>query len=103
MGVTGIEPVEVYSGSSSKNSRILAMFLQVLKGEIWIHPDAQPAAHLQMTQFNALKRDNTDGVLDLLTYIPKVIELYGPQLIQSSVILSQEYDGVTVLDDNSPF
>lgn len=103
MGVTGIEPVEVYSGSQSKNSRILAMFLQVLKGEIWIHPDAQPAAHLQMTQFNALKRDNTDGVLDLLTYIPKVIELYAPQLIQSSVILSQEYDGVTVLDDNAAF
>lgn len=103
MGVVGIEPVEIYSGSQSKNSRILSMFLQVLKGEVWIHPDAQPAAHLQMTQFNALKRDNTDGVLDLITYIPKVIEMYGPQLIQSSTILSQEYEGATVLDDNSPF
>jgi hypothetical protein len=103
MGISGIEPVEIYSGSQNKNARILAMFMQLLKGEIAIHPDAQPAAHLQATQFNALKRDNTDGVLDLLTYIPKVIEMYGPQLIQSSVILEQEYGGATVLDDNSPF
>ena len=103
MGVQGIEPVEVYSGSQSKNSRILAMFLQLLKGETWIHPDCVPATHLQITQFNPLRRDNTDGLLDLLTYAPKVIELYGHQLISSSIIEAQEYGASEVLDFNSPF
>ena len=103
MGVSGIEPVEVYSGSANKNSRILAMFLQLLKGEVWIHPDCVPAAHLQITQFNPLKRDNTDGILDLLTYGPKVIELYSHQLINSNIIEAQEYEATEVVEHNSPF
>lgn len=103
MGVSGIEPVEVYSGSHSKNSRILAMFLQLLKGEICIHPDCHAQAFLQISQFNPLKRDNTDGILDLLTYAPKVLELYGPQLISSNIIMEQEYAGAKVLDYNYAF
>jgi hypothetical protein len=103
MGIIGIEPVEVYSGSQSKNARILAMFLQLLKGEIAIHPDCVPATHLQITQFNPLKRDNTDGLLDLLTYAPKVLELYGHQLVSSSIIEAQEYSCAKVLEFNSPF
>jgi hypothetical protein len=103
MGVQGIDPVEIYSGSTSKNSRILSMFLQLLKGELWIHPKCTPATHLQLSQFNALKRDNTDGLLDLLTYAPKVLELYGNQLASTSIILEQEYGKAQVLENNSPF
>lgn len=103
MGVTGIEPVEVYSGSQNKNSRILAMFLQVLRGEVWIHPSCTAAVYLQMTQFNPIKRDNTDGLLDLLTYAPKVLELYGHQIASTSTILEQEYGSSQVLESNSPF
>jgi hypothetical protein len=103
MNVVGIEPVEVYSGSQNKNARILAMFLQLLKGEVWIHPDCIPATHLQITQFNPLKRDNTDGLLDLLTYAPKVLELYGHQIASTNVINEQEYSRSDVLEFNSPF
>lgn len=103
MGIQGVEPVEIYSGSANKNSRILAMFLQLLRGEVWIHPRCVPATHLQISQFNPMKRDNTDGLLDLLTYGPKVIELYGHQLISSSIIMEQEYGASKVQDDNSPF
>lgn len=103
MGVQGIEPVEIYSGVSSKNSRILQMFLQLLKGEVWIHPNCVPACHLQITQFNPLRRDNTDGLLDLLTYAPKVLELYGPSLISSNIIEAQEYSSATVQEENWAF
>jgi hypothetical protein len=103
MGVQGIDPVEIYSGSTSKNSRILSMFLQLLKGELWIHPRCSSQTHLQLSQFNALKRDNTDGLLDLLTYAPKVLELYGNQLASTSIILEQEYGRSQVLENNSPF
>lgn len=103
MGIQGIEPVEVYSGSQSKNSRILGMFLQLLKGEIVIAPDAQAASYMQITQFNALKKDNTDGILDLLTYAPKVIELYGAQILNSNIIEEQEHSTLTVMENNSAF
>jgi len=103
MGIIGIEPVEIYSGSSSKNSRILGMFLQLLKGEISVHPSCQPSVFLQVSQFNALRRDNTDGILDLLTYAPKVMELYGPQLISSNIIEAQEFEATEVIEENWAF
>jgi len=103
MGIIGIEAVEVYSGSSSKNSRILSMFLAYIKGEIWCHPDCQPDVHLQMTQFNPMKRDNTDGLLDLLTYAPKVIELYAAEILRSNIIEEQEFATIGVVEDNHCF
>ena len=79
------------------------MFLQLLKGEIAIHPSCHAATYLQITQFNPLKRDNTDGLLDLLTYAPKVLELYGHQLISSNIIESQEYSATQVQELNYAF
>jgi hypothetical protein len=104
-GIIGIETVEVYSGSYSKNSRILNMFKQLLAGEIYIHPDCAAQVHMQITTFNPLKRDNTDGILDCLTYAPKVIEMYGNMLFASTVIEEQEFSGIRVRSEyeTSPF
>ena len=89
-GIIGIEAVEIYSGAYSKNSRILTMFKQLLAGEIRIHPNCAPAINLQITSFNPLKRDNTDGLLDCLTYSPKVIEMYGHLINAYTIIEDQE-------------
>jgi hypothetical protein len=100
MGVTGIEPVEIYSGVQNKNARILAMFLQLLKGEVYIHPSIAPQVLLQATQFNPLVRNNTDNILDLLTYAPKALEMYGAQILASAIINEQEFGATGVLEDN---
>lgn len=97
-GIIGIEAVEVYSGTYSKNSRILNMFKQLLAGEIYVHPDCRAQVNLQISQFNPLKRDNTDGILDCLTYAPKVIELYANLLLASTTIEEQEYSGIKIWD-----
>jgi hypothetical protein len=55
---------------------------------------------MQITQFNPMKRDNTDGLLDLLTYAPRVIEMYGEFISSMNVIQSQEHDGVFIPDVN---
>lgn len=104
-GILGIEAVEVYSGSFSKISRIITMFKQLLAGEIWVHPSCQASVNLQISQFNPLKRDNTDGLLDCLTYAPKVIELYGPQILSRTTIESQEFDTIRIRNEleTSPF
>ena len=89
-GIIGIEAVEIYSGSYSKNSRILTMFKQLLAGEILVHPSQCATVNLQISQFNPLKRDNTDGLLDCLTYAPKVLELYSHLLLANDIIELQE-------------
>jgi hypothetical protein len=103
MGISGIEAVEVYSGQYSKVSRIITMLKSYLKGEIWVHPDCKAAVHLQITSFNPLKRDNTDGLLDLLTYAPRILEMYGDYIAATAVIPSQDFNAVSVPSFNSPF
>lgn len=98
-GIIGIEAVEVYSGSYSKNSRILNMFKQLLAGEIYVHPSCTAAVNLQISQFNSLKRDNTDGLLDCLTYAPKVLELYAHLLAANNVLEVQEYANIRIRSD----
>lgn len=101
--IQGVEAVPVYSGSRAKNARILEMFKAYAAGEIFVHTDCKLEVHVQITQFNPLKRDNTDGLLDLLTYAPKVIEEFGEYIVAGSIIESQEYESLDVPDFNSPF
>ncbi len=103
MGILGIQPVEIYSGSTSKNARILSMFRQLPKGEVGLHPDVRPATFLQISQFNPLRRDNVDGILDLLTYAPKALELYGTEILNSTIVAEQEANAMEVIEFNSPF
>ena len=95
-GIIGIDAVEVYSGRYSKVTRILNMFKQLLTGEIYVHPACTAQVNLQISQFNPLKKDNTDGLLDCLTYAPKVIELYGHLLTASTIIEEQEFNSIPV-------
>lgn len=100
-GIFGFEAVEVYPGGWSKNSRILAMLKSYAAGEIFVDTECKPQVHLQITQFNPLKTDNTDDVLDLLTYAPKVIEAYGAYLISNDIIMSQEINAIPVLPEGA--
>lgn len=105
LGIIGIHAVEVYSGAYSKNSRILNMFKELLAGETLVHPSCAAQVNLQISQFNPIKRDNTDGLLDCLTYAPKVIEMY-PDLILSSLEIYEQESGINQIYDtleNSPF
>lgn len=104
-GIIGIEAVEVYSGSYSKNSRVLTMFKQLLAGEILVHPECAAQVNLQITQFNPLKRDNTDGLLDCLAYATKVLEMYEHLIAAFTVIVEQSIGDLPVLSqlENSPF
>ena len=103
IGITGIEAVPVYSGVKNKNVRILEMLKSYAAGEIFVHERSRIHVHAQITGFNPMKRDNTDGLLDLLTYAPKVIEEYGEYIVAGNLIESQEYDAMDVPEFNSPF
>lgn len=103
MGIMGIECVPIYSGSRSKNARILEMFKAYAKGELFALDEARLVLHLQITEFNPLKRDNTDGVLDLMTYAPRVMQEFTEFIVAGNIIESQEFDAIDVPAFNSPF
>lgn len=103
MGIVGIHCEPIYSGSRSKNARILDIFKAYAQGEIYVHDDAKAAVHLQITGFNALRRDNVDGLLDLLTYMPRVVAEFGEFVVASNIIETQEFDALEVVEFNSAF
>lgn len=96
-GIYGIEAVEVYPGGYSKNARILTMLKSYAAGELFVSYDCRAEVHLQITQWNPLKKDNVDDVLDLLCYAPKVIEMYGEYVIAYTTIVQQDGESIEVL------
>ena len=107
LGIIGITFIDIYSGRMSKNARILNMFKSYAKGEILVHPRARSQVHSQIRGFNPLKTNNVDGILDLLTYSPKVIEEFAPLLVINTVEGRQEFESLSKeeysVTANSPF
>jgi hypothetical protein len=100
-----MEAVEIYPGGSSKNSRILTMFKAFKAGEIFIAPETRSAVITEILQFNPLKRDNTDNILDLLTYAPKVLVEFAEFIVATNILTRQDEGNIPVLEDweTSPF
>lgn len=96
MGIIGINFVDVYSGVRSKNSRILDMFKALLAGEIYVATPARPPLFSQVQSFNATKTNNTDGLLDCVTYAPKVMELYGEYIASQLTLNLQEVNAIPI-------
>ena len=48
-------------------------------------------------QFNPLRRDNVDDILDLLAYMTKVIEMYAEFIVSMNVIINQENEDIPLL------
>lgn len=107
MGVIGIEAVPVYSGNLSKPTRIVTMFKDLVGDNpgILIHPAARSLVLNQITQYNPLKRDNVDGILDCLTYVPVVMRDFGQFILSLNPIAVQELGEARVhsIEENSAF
>lgn len=96
-GIQGLHCVDVYSGSGSKNSRIISMFRELVahpEPEQYLDAAVRSIVDTEITGFNPLKTNNTDNVLDLLTYSKKVVAQYS-EFIQTCVTISdQENDSI---------
>lgn len=97
MGIIGIECVEIYPGGFSKNSRILSMFKSLVAGDLAISDECRSEVYVQIMQWNPLRRDNVDDILDLLAYATKVLELYGPYVVSWNQIYHQDNCSIPVL------
>lgn len=94
LNLTGFHFVEIHSGSSSKNNRITQALKALTAGEIILHEDVVNFVTNQILNWNPLKKDNEDGILDVMTYGPMVMRKYGP--------LAITYEEEVILGDSSP-
>lgn len=78
LGLTGFQCVEIHSNYASKNARIVDMLKDLTSAKLFLHNSTRSRVLHQITNWNPLKRDNIDNVLDLLGHAHKVVELYGP-------------------------
>lgn len=99
MQIVGMECVEVYPGGFSKNSRILNMFKGLSSGEIFVAPECKSEVFIQIMQWNPMRRDNADDILDLLAYAPKVLEMYGEYVVSWNQIIQQDNGSIPVLPE----
>lgn len=102
-GIVGIEVVPIYPGVTSKNNRILSFFKSYSAGEIYVHPDCRLEVHTEITAFNPMKIDNTDNILDLMTYAPRVMVEFEEFVVAGSVIEQQEFEEVDIPEYNCCF
>jgi len=99
LGITGIHCVDIYSGQTSKNARILTMFRGLTaqpEPELYLHQDVRGIVDNEIVTFNPLKTKNVDNILDLLTYPNKVIEQYGEYILSTISIQAQENNAIPV-------
>lgn len=76
LNIEGIEFVELQARAKSKNYRVGEMLKAWQKGDIFVHPSIMSLVVNQAVGYNAIKRDNIDGILDCMAYEIQVRELY---------------------------
>lgn len=108
--ISGIELVELYA-SGSKNARIKNMISLLVpkKGQqlpdLMLSKDVYNDVIYEIQQWNPIKTDNVDDLLDILAYAYKVIELYGAGIATDTYTTILENGAIKSLElsDNSLF
>lgn len=103
LNIQGIQCVDVYPGVKSKNYRISNMCKELTAGEIILHPSVRSVVAHQIANWNPMKRVNQDDVLDLLTYAPKVLQLYGALAATEMHHTEFEQTDIGVVENNHAF
>lgn len=110
LGLHGILVLDIYTGKLSKNTRILSMFKQLVPDSesriprLLLHPETRAHVASRITQFNPLRTNNTDNVLDLLSMGMKVMADHSHLIaINSPVEASTISDEAFLEYQSSPF
>lgn len=87
LGIDGLIILELYPKAGSKNSRIYATLKTMAKenpdnAEIIVHKEVRDTFVDQAINWNPLKTDNKDDILDLPTYIPQILLEHSGSLMR---------------------
>lgn len=82
-GISGFEFVELSPKGQAKNNRIKRGLLRVLKSEIYLHPDVRSLVCSQIMEWNPLKVNNTDDIIDPIGYVEEIMRDYPDLVIKN--------------------
>jgi hypothetical protein len=72
-GISGFHFVELSPKGQAKNNRIKRGLTKLLAGEIYLHPNVRSLVVSQIVDWNPLKVNNTDDVIDPIGYIEEIL------------------------------
>lgn len=102
-GISGISFVPIYTNQYSKNSRISSGIKAMQTSEIYLHPSIRSQVQKQIADWNPMKRDNKDDILDAISNAPKVVAEYTYDIMVRGSLLIQEADSAEVVENNHAF
>lgn len=79
-GITGFYFEPVAPKGQAKNNRIKRGLLRLLSGEIYLHPSTRSLVLAQIVEWNPMKVDNKDDIIDPIGYCEEIEQSY-PHLI----------------------
>jgi hypothetical protein len=83
-GITGFYFVELSPKGQAKNNRIKRGLLRLLSAEIYLHPSIRSQVLHQITEWNPLKINNKDDIIDPLGYVEETMRDY-PEFIVKNI------------------
>jgi hypothetical protein len=101
--IEGLELVELNPSGKSKNYRIGEMLKGAMKREVYWAPQVKSIIENEITQWNPLKRDNTDNIIDNIAYAQKFMELYGNLCYFNDSLKLEDLSESSVVEDNCCF
>jgi hypothetical protein len=82
-GISGFHFEPVAPRGQAKNNRIKRGAVKILAGEILLHPKVRSLVISQYIDWNPLKTDNTDDIIDPIGYVEEVMQNYGELAIRN--------------------
>lgn len=83
-GISGFEFVELSPKGQAKNNRIKKGLLQLLAGEIFLSPNTRSLVITQALEWNPLKINNTDDIIDPIGYVEEVMRDYDALVVKNT-------------------
>jgi hypothetical protein len=87
-GIEGFEFVPVSPKGARKNDRIKKGFNRLVAGEVFLHSNIRSLVLSQYSEWNPLKINNVDELIDLVGYCEEVLQRY-PELIVRNLLTSE--------------
>lgn len=103
IGISGITFVPIYTNQYSKNSRISGGIKAMQTHEIYLHPEIRSLVQRQIADWNPMKRDNKDDILDAISNAQKVVAENTYDIMSRSNLVVIEASGARVREDNHAF
>lgn len=82
-GITGFRLIELSPKGKVKNNRIKQGLVKLLAGEIYLHPNVRSLVISQIIEWNPLKTNNRDDIIDPLGYVEEMLQEHAVDIIRN--------------------